>query len=214
MARRETLERYRAERQAVEERSSSRLLRVCVFLGALEEDGQHGCLLHPSRHEGVDARDCGAYGSSEVCSSFRCEAYLRWSGAQHAAIVEACSLSNQPLLYGWVLNDFPLVEAALELLGEPWDREGLRALLELKSGWPFRDPELPVVGEHLDPGIPLEPLDYEELGRGPSELDAMLVALRTHVSDQESLEEAEAMIRDCLPRRFDPGTAEWRPSGG
>jgi hypothetical protein len=208
-----TLLRFRQQREAHERQAFSDALRNCPFLGYLDGDAPHsrvGCLLHPSRHHGVDARSCGAYDSGVTCDSFHCAPNALLSPDEKTLVASSCA--GDAYLYGLIVNDLPLLRELLRWVGEharaPLPdllnrRKFIRAcrdFFRLKADWPWRDPELMMVGMFIpDPALALTPLDlggidYEALGCPPSRFDLILRQLTTSLDDEDDLREAESLI--------------------
>ena len=188
------------------------LLRNCPFLGWLDAARRRpGCLLHPSRHGGVDYRDCGVYDHS-TCKNYQCAPQKQLKKYEVELVQEACR--GDSFLYGLVLHDEVFVYSFLCELKEQWgltiDEEtstqpeiiaAFRQFLLLKVDWPFRDDGVPVVGEFLSDRVCVKvqcEIDYESLGVPQSMFDVILCQLGSFFDDAEELEEAESLIFGSL----------------
>lgn len=210
---------YRSRREDAESHLAfSDMLKNCPFLGLLDgadaRNSRVGCLLHPARHNGQDVRDCGAYGSSNTCNSYSCLPAQLLNSDEQALVLAACK--GDSYLYGLILNDIPLVKEALrwvdehagvplsQALGRPKFIKAMRQLFKLKVDWPWRDPELLMVGmflpdaEHILKPLDIAGIDYEDLGCAVSRFNLFLTQFSTTLDDEDDLREAEALIWDRL----------------
>lgn len=184
------------------------LLRNCPFLGVLDDDtGRVGCMVHPRVTGGIDARDCGVY-DRETCESYLCAAYTVLSDEERRVVIEATG--DDSYLYGLILNDVKFHRAlyayAADITGmtargrrlfAPRVLATIQAWFELKSDWPWVDPEAGVIGAWLPDGdrdVVRRTIDYPALGVDPSRFDDVLRSLGSHFDEVDDLREAEAVI--------------------
>jgi len=184
-------------------------VRLCPLLGFLDPARTKvGCTAHPSRHGGVDLRDCGAY-DAKTCQSFECPSFL-WLDAGMARLVRAAC--PDWYLYGLVVTDVELVRGLLQLvsraLGEPAKADRLRenpaalvavsSFFELKERAPERPPEGALFGRFAadDLGEPVpRVLDYEKLRREAAPEDDVVLCLGYDPVDGAALDRARALVR-------------------
>ena len=195
-------------------------LPSCPFLGYLDADapgGRVGCMIHPTRYDGLDQRDCGVY-DRFICEDYLCAAHSLLSLREKRLILDAVEDS---FLYGLVITDVRFVRALFELtaqrngmappervLQRPQALEHARAYFELKRDWPYRGIDgifgSVVPGQGLETSRRAPPHEQVRASSGQDvkahALDAVLICLGTQVSTLEELRHARALVDAALER--------------
>lgn len=148
----ESLLRFRKQWTMGSEDTLLNALPVCPFLGFLDEvqapDGPVGCLVHPTRHDGVDGRDCGVY-SRDICEDYLCASHSLMTTDEKRLVIDAVMDS---FLYGLIITDVRFVRELFEqtatingmspptrTLQTTQAHAAALDYFELKRGWPYRD---------------------------------------------------------------------------
>ena len=211
----------RAWRQTHEPSGAEKLLRdlpSCPFLGLLDHHrpdqdparSRVGCLLHPSLHDGRDARDCGVY-DRDTCEDYLCAAHQLLKAHERRLIVSAIEDSY---LYGLVVSDVRFVRELLEaaaringmtppppMLDAPSALATAGDYFVLKVDWPWAAADGILgqlqAGHGLD--TPRRPGPSLSLGVEPDGTEAALRCLGTQVDSLAALHQA----RHAVQRRFE-----------
>lgn len=222
----------RAFRQRHEPKPHEKLLDglpSCPFLGLLDLPAeptpeqltldalsQHrvGCLIHPTRHNGLDQRDCGVY-DRFTCEDYLCAAHSLLKAHERLLVLNSVKDSY---LYGLVITDVRFVRALLELTADinasaPTPKQLQRATVcqaaaeyfELKRSWPYR-----AFDGILGAVIPLQgletkrrPTPAERLNLSPHPADAILACLGSELDDAPALSHARALVMAPIQRFAD-----------
>ena len=194
-------------------------LPSCPFVGLLDwafdhpdlAQGRVGCLVHPTRHGGVDGRDCGVY-DRHICEDYLCAAHSLLKEEERLLILDAVQDSY---LYGLVITDVRFVRTLLELaadqlgawpsprrLAHPQVVRAAADYFELKRRWPYRASD-----GILGAVIPLSglqtrrrPTPAQDLDAAPHPVDAALACLGTHVEDEAQLHHARQLVMTRVAR--------------
>ena len=184
-------------------------VRVCVFLGFLDEAGtRFGCLAHPGATGGVDLRDCGVY-DAHVCETFFCPSFAFLS-EEEVALAEAATGDSH--LYGLVVTDVPFLRACLAAVAAVADarverrhleappfRAALRRLLALKEELaPGSEGLFGAFAPAPDGGEVPRRIDYAAIGRTVSPHDAILTCAGADPRSGNDLDRLEAEVRRRL----------------
>ena len=195
-------------------------VRICPLLGFLDDaETRIGCLAHPLVTGGTDLRDAGAYDVT-TCESFLCPSHA-WLTEEEAQLAEvACGGFH---LYSLVITDVDFLRAAL---GAVAARTGARVERRHLEHAPFRTSlgRLFALKEELEPGsqglfgafkpgrngedVPRR-IDYEQLQRGVSAYDQILLSVGAdpHSGNDLDLLEEEVRLRlDACEASFAAGS--------
>jgi hypothetical protein len=191
----------------------------CPFLGFVDPDRRRvGCLLHPlaDGNVGIDYRGLSFYGGL-ACRDYFCPSYRNLSPA-HKQIVKA--VCDDWYLYGLVITEDRLLGAffaeiekrlnrplsAADVLPHAASRKAVLEFLSLKLNWPYRVADAKGPGNYFfnDGLYPKPPVDYSQLGAGPSTLDPILHELASAFDRPAALRKAEALIENLLDRVLRP----------
>ena len=190
-------------------------LPSCPFLGLLDHHrpqddpatSRVGCLLHPSLHDGRDARDCGVY-DRHTCEDYLCAAHALLKAHERLLIVRSIQDSY---LYGLVVSDVRFVRELLTaaarlngmsppvpMLDAPRAHAAAGDYFRLKIDWPFADVDGVFgqlqAGQGLD--TPRRPGPSAALGLQPDHTEAALRCLGTRVDSTEDLACARAAVQE------------------
>ncbi len=180
-------------------------VRVCTFLGFLDEAGTRvGCLAHPKATGGEDLRDCGVYDAS-ICETFLCPS-LAFLSEEEAALAEAATGDFH--LYGLVVTDVPFLRACLAAvaagagarverrhLEAPPFRAALRRLLDLKTQLaPGSEGLFGAFAPAEGGGEVPRRIDYAAIGRTASAHDAILTCAGADPRSGNDLDRLETEV--------------------
>ncbi len=178
----------------------------CEFLGFLGPACQRvGCLLHPSRHQGKDLRNCSFYGA-ELCDGHLCLSYQKLTLQEKWCVILSL---NDWYLYGICITDIDLCKTFFSFANDRLGRQpsvsvfsraevqaAARDFFLLKIDWPFRTGEKGRFGkyclsedEYREVFIP-----YEEIGCSKSSYDKIFLSLESHFSSAEEVQRAERLL--------------------
>ncbi len=210
-----SLKRFRARWQPRPEDKLLDGLPSCPFLGLLDHDparpdhdaraGKVGCLIHPTRHGGLDQRDCGVY-DRHICQDYLCAAHTLLREEERRLVLDAVQDSY---LYGLIITDVRFVRelfalaAHLNAMSPPVHTlrrarvvEAARDFFALKRGWPYAG-----ASGIFGAVVPLRGLETARrqgpsarLGVAPDLSEQALTCLGTEVDDLDALTHARQLV--------------------
>ena len=181
----------------------------CPYIGlAGTNRSRVGCLLHPlaDGNQGIDFRGLSYYGGM-ACRVYFCPTYREVSGKVKKLIL---GVASDWYLYGLVITEVSMLQAFSDqlqnrtgrsltvetLLKDETCRQHIKAFLNLKLNWPFRTTlNLHPANYFFEDELYRNaPISYEAIGTPPSQYDAILRSLNTHIESKETLDRAEEVL--------------------